>query len=43
MYMEPVLNFVDDVKKEGFVVHGIIEMQPVTEDAYQYLYIFEKI
>jgi SAM-dependent methyltransferase len=43
MYMEHLLNLVDDIKKEGFLVHGIIEMQPVTEDTYQYLYIFEKI
>lgn len=43
LYVEPIANLVQSIKHEGFIVHGIVDMKPITKDNYQYLYIFEKI
>lgn len=43
LYVEPILDLVQYIKHEGFIVHGIIDLKPITNDEYQYLYIFESI
>jgi len=43
LYVEDLLDLVQDIKHEGFIVHGIIDLKPITKDQYQYLYIFESI
>lgn len=43
LYVEPILDLVQCIKHEGFIVHGIIDLKPITNDEYQYLYIFEAI
>jgi len=43
LFVDPLLNLVQDIKHEGFIVHGIIDLKPITKDQYQYLYIFEAI
>lgn len=42
LYVEPIADLVRLIKQEGFIVHGIVDLKPVTKDNYQYLYIFEK-
>lgn len=43
MYVEPITNIVQDIKNEGFIVHGIVDLKPITQNEYEYLYIFENI
>lgn len=43
LFIEPITNIVQDIKNIGFIVHGIIDMNPISKNNYEYLYIFENI
>lgn len=43
LFIEPITNIVQDIKNTGFIVHGIIDMKPVSNNDFEYLYIFENV
>jgi SAM-dependent methyltransferase len=43
LYMEDINDIVSTANYCGFIPHGKIDLEPTTDDKYQFLYIFERI